>query len=188
MNGCATPPRNTYRDHLSVSAMVIWHSSRRIPPGSALDSLAKNQGHIASGVLQQLLARNTGLGAKLQTLQQVNERTASHLGRGCASQVPCLHLLLETFREHISSCGEALREIGTDLRYSLRLSQRRGDHHATAASLTRSEVDGSLAKGGHGLVDVRLRVKSCHYGSSIRYCIALDRLEQQGGLVSEGPV
>ena len=47
--------------------------------------LAKNQGHIASGVLQQLLARNTGLGAKLQTLHQVNERTASHLGRGCAS-------------------------------------------------------------------------------------------------------
>src|SRR5271170_4961427 len=76
----------------------------------------------------------------------------------------------------------------TDLRYSLRLSQRRGDHHATAASLTRSEVDGSLAKAGHGLVDVRLRVKRCHYGSSIRYCIALDRLEQQGGFVSKGPV
>ena len=47
--------------------------------------LAKNQGHIASGVLQQLLARNTSLGANLQTLHQVNERTASHLGRGCAS-------------------------------------------------------------------------------------------------------
>src|SRR5277367_3905913 len=155
---------------------------------SELDLLAKNQGHIASGVLQQLLARNTGLGAKLQTLQQVNERTASHLGRGCASQAPCLHLLLETSREHISSCGEALREIGTDLRYSLRLSQRRGDHHAPAASVASSEVDGSLAKGGHGLVDVRLRVKRCHYGSSIRQRIALDRPEQQRGLVSEGSV
>src|SRR5277367_4185457 len=76
---------------------------------SELDLLAKNQGHIASGVLQQLLARNTGLGAKLQTLHQVNERTASHLGRGCASQAPRLHLLLETFRENISGCGEALR-------------------------------------------------------------------------------
>ena len=54
-------------------------------PRSALDLLAKNQGHIASGVLEQLLTRNTGLGAKLQTLHQVNERTASHLGRGCAS-------------------------------------------------------------------------------------------------------
>ena len=62
-------------------ALVQTHS----PPRSALDLLAKNQGHIASGVLQQLLARNTGLGAKLQTLHQVNERTASHLGRGCAS-------------------------------------------------------------------------------------------------------
>ncbi len=48
--------------------------------------LAKNQGHIASSVLQQLLARNSCLGANLQTLHQVNERTASHLGRGCASQ------------------------------------------------------------------------------------------------------
>ena len=31
VNGCATPPRNTYRDQLSVSALTIWHSSRRIP-------------------------------------------------------------------------------------------------------------------------------------------------------------
>src|SRR5271163_2246073 len=165
MNGCATPPRNTYRDHLSVSAMVIWHSSRRIPPGSALDSLAKNQGHIASGVLQQLLARNTGLGAKQQTLHQVNERTASHLDRGCASQAPRLHLLLETFRENISGCGEALREPGTDLRYPIRLSQRSGGHHAAAASVASSGVDGSLAKGGHSFVDVRLRLKSGHFGS-----------------------
>jgi hypothetical protein len=80
----ANPPR-TYRDQLSVSASAIWHSSRRIPPGIALDLLAKNQGHIASGVLQQLLARNSGLGAKLQTLHQVTERSASRLGRGCAS-------------------------------------------------------------------------------------------------------
>src|SRR5271154_2328926 len=87
-----------------------------------------------------------------------------------------------------SGCGEALREIRTDLGYSLRLSQRSGDHHATAATLTRSGVDGSLAKGGHGLVEVRLRLKSCQYGSSISYCIVLDRLEQQGGLVSEGSV
>ena len=35
---------------------------------------------------------------------------------------------------------------------------------------------------------VRLRVKRCHYRSSIGQCIALDCLEQQGGLVSEGPV
>ena len=55
------------------------------PPGSALDLLTKNQGHIASGVLQQMLARNTGFGANQQTLHQVNERTASHLRRGCAS-------------------------------------------------------------------------------------------------------
>src|SRR5208283_395991 len=67
------------------------------PPRSALDLLAKNQGHIASGVLQQLLARNANFGAKLQTLQQVNEHTASHLGGGCASQAPCLHLPFETF-------------------------------------------------------------------------------------------
>src|ERR1700692_2876731 len=79
--------------------MVIGHSSRRIPPRSALDLLVKNQGHIASGVLQQLLARKTNLGAKLQTLQQVNEQTASHLGRGCASQTPRLYLQLETVRE-----------------------------------------------------------------------------------------
>src|ERR1700679_3591791 len=145
------------------------------PPRSALDFLAKNQGHIASGVLQQLLARNTGLGAKLQTLQQVYERTASHLGRGCASQAPRLHLLLETFRENISRCGEALRGTRTDLRYPLRLSQRSGGHHAAAASVASSGVDGSHAKGGHGLVDVRLRLKSCHSGSHIRHRIALDR-------------
>src|SRR5277367_6202197 len=157
----ANPPRNTYRDQSSVSVLAIWHSSRRIPPGSALDLLAKNQGHIASGVLQQLLARNTGLGAKQQTLHQVNERTASHLGRGCASQSPRLHLLFETFRENISGRGEALRDIRTDLRYSLRLSHCCGGHHATAAGPTRSGVDGSLAKGGHGLVEVRLRLKSC---------------------------
>src|SRR5271167_2078328 len=84
------------------------------PPRSALDLIAKNQGHIAPGVLQQLLARNTGLGAKLQTLQQVNEQTASHLGRGCASQAPRFHLLLETFRESLSGCGEALPEPRTD--------------------------------------------------------------------------
>src|SRR5277367_3548513 len=155
---------------------------------SELDLLAKNQGHIASGVLQQLLARNTGLGAKLQTLHQVNERTASHLGRGCASQAPRLHLLFETFRENISGCGEALGDIRTDLRYSLRLSQCCGGHHATAVSLIRSGVDGSLAKGGHSLVDVGLRLKCSHSGSSLRYYIALDRLKQQGGLVSEGPV
>src|ERR1700677_1995025 len=107
-----------------VSASAIWHSSRRIPPKSALDLLAKNQGHIASCVLQQLLARNTNLAAKLQTLQQVNEQTASHLGRGCASQSPRLHLLLETFRENISGCGKALRGIRTDLGHSLPVSQR----------------------------------------------------------------
>ena len=57
----------------------------------ALDLLVKNQGQIASGVLQQLLARNNGLGAKLQTLHQVNERTASHLRGGCAkSEAPRL--------------------------------------------------------------------------------------------------
>src|ERR1700677_2412834 len=127
------------------------------PPRSALDLLAKNQGHIASGLLQQLLARNTKLGAKLQTLQQVNERTASHLGRGCASQAPRLHLLFETFRENISGCGEALRGIRTDLCYPLRLPQRSGGQHGAAASVASSGVDGSLAKGGQGLVDVRLR-------------------------------
>jgi hypothetical protein len=60
--------------------------------------------------LKQLLARDTNLGAKLQTLQQVNEQTASHLGRGCASQAPRLYLLLETFRENIGGCRETLRE------------------------------------------------------------------------------
>ena len=108
------------------------------PPRSALDLLAKNQGHIASGVFQQFLARDTNLGAKLQTLQQVNEQTASHLGRGCASQAPRLYLLLETFRENISGSGQALLEPGTDLRYPLRLSQRSGGHHAAAASLASS--------------------------------------------------
>lgn len=52
------------------------------PTKSALDLLAKNQGHIAPGVFQQFLASDTNLGAKLQTLQQVNEQTGSHLGRG----------------------------------------------------------------------------------------------------------
>ena len=31
VNGCATPLRSTYRDQFSVSALAIWHSSRRIP-------------------------------------------------------------------------------------------------------------------------------------------------------------
>src|ERR1700677_4481337 len=131
---------------------------------AALDLLAKNQGHIASCVFQQFFASDTNLGAKLQTLQQVNEQTASHLGRGCASQAPRLYLLLETFRENISGCGEALRCVRTDLRYSLRLSQRSGGHHATAASLIRRGIEGCLAKGGHGLVDVRLGLKCCHSG------------------------
>src|SRR5277367_7196737 len=171
-----------------MSDSAIWHSSRRIFPGSALDLVAKNQGHIASGVFQQFLATDTNLGAKLQTLQQVNEQTASHLGRGCASQTPRLYLPLEAFRENISGSGQALLEPGTDLRYPLRLSQRSSGHHAAAASLASTGVDGSLAKGGHSLVDVRLRLKCCHSGSSIRQRIALDRLDQQGGLVSEGPV
>src|SRR5277367_4709943 len=107
-----------------MSDSAIWHSSRRIFPGSALDLVAKNQGHIASGVFQQFLASDTNLGAKLQALQQVNEQTASHLGRGCASEATRLYLLLETFRENICGYGEALREPGTDLRYPIRLSQR----------------------------------------------------------------
>ena len=37
------------------------------PPRSALDLLAKNQGHIASDIFQQFLASDTNLGAKLQT-------------------------------------------------------------------------------------------------------------------------
>ena len=86
----------------SKQASAIMHSSRRIPAEVRLDLLAKNQGHIASGVFQQFLATNTNLGAKLQTLQQVNEQTASHLGRGCAGQTPRLYLPLETFRENIS--------------------------------------------------------------------------------------
>ncbi len=121
------------------------------PPRSALDLLAKNQGHIASGVLQQLLASDTNLGAKLQTLQQVNERTASHPSRGCASQVSRLHLLFETFRENISECRKALRDIRTDLGYSLRPSQRRGRSTKSAAS------SASLRSVLHG-VPIRARI------------------------------
>src|SRR5258708_11186372 len=150
----------------------MWHSSRRVPQEVCL--LAKNQGHIASGVLQQLLARYTNLGAKLQTLQQVNEQTASHLGGGCGSQATRLYLHLETFRENISGCCEPLREPRTNLCHPLRMSQRSGGQHAAAASVAGSGVDGSLAKGGHGLVDVRLRLKRCHFGSSIDQRIALD--------------
>ena len=144
------------------------------PLRSALDLLAKNQGHIASGVLQQFLASDPNLGAKLQTLQQVNEQTAPHLGRGSASQAPRLHLLLETFRENISVCCETLREPGTDFCYPLRMSQRSGGQHAAAASVACSGVNGSLTKGGHGLVDVWFRLKRCHFGSSIDQRIALD--------------
>src|SRR5271156_4833096 len=157
-----------------MSDSAIWHSSRPIPPRSAVGLLAKNQGHIASDIFQQFLASDTNLGAKLQTLQQVNEQTASHLGRGCASQATRLYLLLETFRENISVCCETVREPGTDLRYPLRMSHRSGGQHAAAASVAGSGVDGSLAKGGHGLVDVRLRLKRCHFGSSIDQRIALD--------------
>src|ERR1700712_3136795 len=78
--------RDTYR--IAVSAWAIWIAQTHCRREVRLDLLAKNQGHIASCVLQQLLARNTGLGAKLQTLHQVNERAASDLGRGCASQAP----------------------------------------------------------------------------------------------------
>src|SRR5258708_34510400 len=128
------------------------------------------------------------MGGEGTTVKKVNEKTASHLGGGCASQAPRLYLLLETFRENICGCGEALREPGTDLRYPIRLSQRSGGHHAAAASVASSGVDGSLAKPGHGLVDVRLPLKSCHFGSSIHTRMALDRPEQQRGLVSEGSV
>jgi|ERR1700722_19220223 hypothetical protein len=62
---------------------------------SALDLLAKNQVHIASDIFQQFLASDANLGAKLHTLQQVNEQTASHLGSGCAGQAPRLCFLLE---------------------------------------------------------------------------------------------
>ena len=50
------------------------------PSSRPLDLLAKNQGHIASDIFQQFLASDANLGAKLHTLQQVNEQTASHLG------------------------------------------------------------------------------------------------------------
>ena len=83
--------RLLYRDHgQPEKALALFEKTFSMrpdasPPRSELDLLAKNQGHIASGVLQQLLARNTGLGAELQTLHQVDERAASHLGRGCAT-------------------------------------------------------------------------------------------------------
>src|SRR4029434_1790848 len=54
--------------------------------------------------------------------------------------------------------------------------------------LTRGVVDDSLAKGSHGLVDVRLRLKCRHCWSDMRHRVVLDRLQQQGGLVSEGSV
>src|SRR5260370_3934431 len=149
--------------------------------------MAKNSGHIALDIFQQFLASDTNLGAKLHTLQQVNEQTASHLGRGCASQATRLYLLLETFRENICGCGEALREPGTDLRYPIRLSQRSAGQHAAAAIVASSGVDGSLAKGGHGLVDVRLRLKCCHFGSSIRQRVASYRPTHQLRLVSHAP-
>ena len=59
--------------------MAIGRSSRRIPAEKRVRSLAKNQGHIASDIFQQFLASDTNLGAKLYTLQQVNEQTASQL-------------------------------------------------------------------------------------------------------------
>jgi hypothetical protein len=61
-----------------MSAWAISHSFSRFPRRT-LDLLANNQGHIASDIFQQFLACDTNLGAKLHTLQQVNEQTASHL-------------------------------------------------------------------------------------------------------------
>ena len=89
-------------------------------PRRALDLLAKNQGHIASGVLQQLLARNTNLGAKLQTLQQVNEQTASHLGRGCASQAP---RLISCSKRFAKISADAVRPFASQERISVTRSE-----------------------------------------------------------------
>jgi hypothetical protein len=90
--------------------------------------------------------------------------------------------------ENIGGRREAPRGIGPDLRHPLRLSQRRSGHHAAAPGLARSGVDGGLAKRGHGLVDVRLRLKRRDHGSPIGHPIALDRLNQQAGFGSKGPV
>ena len=59
------------------------HSSRSLALKVALHLLPKNQRHIAPGFLQQLFAANADFATKLQTLQQVNEQTASYLGGGC---------------------------------------------------------------------------------------------------------
>src|SRR5260370_22423320 len=136
--------------------------------------MAKNSGHIASDIFQQFLASDTNLGAKLHTLQQVNEQTASHLGRGCASQATRLYLLLETFRENICGCGEPLREPGTDLRYPIRLSQRSGGHHAAPAIVASSGLGGSLANPGHGLLRVPPPLKCCPFASSIQQRVPLE--------------
>ncbi len=56
-----------------------------IAPKVPLYLLPKNQRHIALRILQQLFAGNADLAAKLQTLQQVNEQTSSHLGSWCAA-------------------------------------------------------------------------------------------------------
>ena len=55
------------------------------------------------------------------------------LRRECTSQAPRLRLLLEPLGEDISARGEALREIETDLRDPLRVSQRRSGHHVGRA-------------------------------------------------------
>src|ERR1700722_6154490 len=133
-----------------MSALAIWHSSKRSHREVRL--FAKNQGHIASDVFQQLLASDTNLGAKLHTLQQVNEQTASHLGGGRAGQSPRLCLPLKAFRENISVCCETICEPGTDFCYPLRMSQRGGGQHAAAASIAGRGINRSLAKCGHGLV------------------------------------
>src|SRR3954452_24682958 len=94
-----------------MSALAILHSSRRTPWQALRFARQESSAH-SFGRRAAILARNTSLGAKLQTLQQVDEQTASHLCSGCPSQGPRLHLLVETFR--ISRCREAVREIRTD--------------------------------------------------------------------------
>jgi hypothetical protein len=55
-----------YEQIFSAFHAMTRHSSRRIPPRSALDLFAKNQGHIASGVLQLFATRFRSAGILLR--------------------------------------------------------------------------------------------------------------------------
>src|SRR5271156_1908463 len=121
----ANPPRIS-RDQLSVSVLVIWPSSRRIPAEKCARSTCQESGAHSFG-RPAAIAR-----AQYQPWREAANPATSRRAHGLAPwQRVCelgarLHLLLESFRENISGCSEALRTHG-------RISVTRSDCPSAAA-------------------------------------------------------